>query len=84
MLILKISAGWDLYVLGLPLLGLLFFGYFKLDEVFAGKGKTSKPGKSRRPPPPAEHTPAQMKKFEVAMQSDPDGRSWSEFRASRR
>jgi hypothetical protein len=81
MLISKASAGWDVYAFGIPLLGLLFFGFFKLDEVFTGR----RPGKPTiKRPPPAERNPAQMRNYEIAMQSDPDGRSWDKGRTSKR
>lgn len=79
-----VSAGsetWDMYALGIPLLILLFFGFFKLDEVFTG-GKTRKPT-TRRPPPPVERPAAQMRDFEIAMQRDPDGRAWNDRHISK-
>jgi hypothetical protein len=33
-----LNSGWDNLLLGAPLIGLLFFGYFRLDQVFTAKG----------------------------------------------
>ena len=82
MLISKASTAWDVYAFGIPLLALLFIGFFKLDEIFTGR-KVSKPLR-KRAPAPVEHTPSQMRQFEVAMQSDPDGRSWSQSSRAQR
>ena len=82
MLASSASSSWDVFAFGIPLLALLFFGFFKLDQVFAGR-KQGRP-LTRRPPPPVERSEVQMQKFETAMQSDPDGRSWDERRTPRR
>lgn len=69
-----LTSEWDVYLLGLPLLALLFFGYFKLDEVFT----------SKRPPqePPTRAVPS-VEAMRHRMGTDPDGTPW-ETRAPRR
>jgi hypothetical protein len=62
------KAGWDLFLFGVPLIALLFFGFFRLDEVFtARKGNE----RDRRAP----STPERRKS---PIGTDPDGRSWDE------
>jgi hypothetical protein len=63
------KAGWDLYLFGIPLIALLVFGFFKLDQVFTARRGGA--GVTRRPPPVVDKT-------ETSMRSDPDGRSWDE------
>jgi hypothetical protein len=63
------KAGWDLYFFGIPLIALLVFGFFRLDQVFTSRHK------GRRPP---RRPPAVIDKKETSMRSDPDGRSWDE------
>jgi hypothetical protein len=61
-------SGWDVFLFGIPLIALLVFGFFRLDEVFtARKGRTQ----DRRPASPAERK-------RKSMHSDPDGRSWDD------
>lgn len=81
MLVSESSEAWDVYAFGIPLLLLLFVGYFKLDEVFTDR----KPGKPlvKRPPPPVELPAAQMRRYEIAMQSDPDGQAWDDRTTSK-
>jgi hypothetical protein len=61
-------AGWDLFLFGVPLIALLFFGFFRLDEVFTAR----KNGERARHP---TSTPERRKSL---MGTDPDGRSWDE------
>jgi hypothetical protein len=63
------SASWDVYAFGIPLIALLVFGFFKLDQVFTAR-KGGKRG-PRRPLPVID-------KHGKSMRSDPDGRSWDE------
>jgi hypothetical protein len=63
------EAGWDLYLFGIPLLAMLVFGFFKLDQVFTSRRGSA--GVTRRRPPVVDKT-------ETSMRSDPDGRSWDE------
>ena len=61
-------SGWDVFLFGIPLIALLVFGFFRLDEVFTAR----KGGKQDRRPassPEPKRRP---------MNSDPDGRSWDE------
>lgn len=63
-----VNGGWDNFLfLGIPLLGILFFGYFKLDEVFANRKET------RRPTPRPAAVPQTT---DASMRRDPDGRPW--------
>ena len=62
------KAGWDLFLFGVPLIALLFFGFFRLDEVFT----TRRGGEHNRRPP---STPEPRKSL---IGTDPDGRSWDE------
>jgi hypothetical protein len=61
-------AGWDVWVFGIPLLALLFFGFFRLDRIFTSRKKG--PGSATR------RRPAVVDKTGASMRSDPDGRSW--------
>jgi hypothetical protein len=58
----------DEYLLFLPLVALLVFGYFRIDEIFGPK-KHCRP--SRRPSRPVSD-PA-----DTSLMTDPDGRPWS-------
>jgi hypothetical protein len=61
-------TGWDLFLFGVPLIALLVFGFFRLDEVFtARKGGA----RTRRPSSTAEGRKSRIG-------TDPDGRSWDE------
>jgi hypothetical protein len=61
-------SGWDLFFFGIPLIALLFFGFFRLDEVFTAR----KSGERDRRP---SSTPKPKKSL---IGTDPDGRSWDE------
>jgi len=62
------GSGWDAFLFGIPLIALLIFGFFRLDEVFtARKGG----GRDRRP----SSTPERRKS---SIGTDPDGRSWDD------
>lgn len=58
---------WDEFILIVPLVALLVFGYFRVDEIF---GKKKQAHGMRRPSQPAAD-PA-----EESMMTDPDGRPW--------
>ena len=60
-------AGWDLFLFGVPLIGLLIFGFFRLDEVF-----TRKKGAPVPRPSPAAH------RSKKVLGTDPDGRAWDD------
>ena len=61
------NAEWDTFIFGIPLIALLFFGYFRLDELFTAK---SAPAPQPRP------IPTSVKECH-SMLTDPDGRPWS-------
>ncbi len=69
-----LTEGLDVYFFGIPLIALLFFGYFRLDETFTMKKRTPNP--AQRPVPAVDRNGK-------SMCTDPDGRPW-EKRASRR
>lgn len=61
------KAGWDVFLFGIPLIALLIFGFFRLDQVFT----------SHKKPSTDDQTPAARgPKRERSMTSDPDGRPW--------
>ena len=63
------DAGRDVYLFGIPLIALLVFGFFRLDQVF-----TTRKNRPREIPDPS---PA-SRQHEKSMRSDPDGRPWDE------
>ena len=67
-------SGWDVFLFGIPLIALLVFGFFRLDEVFTAR----KGGKEHRRPA----SPPERKR--KSMHSDPDGRSWDESDSPRK
>jgi hypothetical protein len=69
------KAGWDIYVFGAPLIALLFFGFFRLDQVFMARKHSA---------PRPRHRPAVVDKDGASMRSDPDGRSWDKPAESKR
>lgn len=71
----NINDGSDVILFGIPLLALLFFGYFRLDETFTMR--------KRVPTPPPGPTPV-IKKDGRAMGTDPDGRPWEKPAPRRR
>jgi hypothetical protein len=62
-------AGWDLFLFGLPLIALLVFGFFRLDQVFTAKKKDLST--------PRRENPASDRSGK-SMHSDPDGRPWDD------
>jgi hypothetical protein len=62
------KAGWDVYLFGIPLIALLVFGFFRLDQVFT----------SRKNPNPNAPRPSPERKHDKSMLSDPDGRPWDD------
>jgi len=62
------KAGWDVYLFGIPLIALLVFGFFRLDQVFTSR-------KNQNPNAPG---PSLGRKHEKSMLSDPDGRPWDD------
>jgi hypothetical protein len=71
--IMALKSGWDagrdVYLFGIPLIALLVFGFFRLDQVF-----TARKNHPREVP---DLNPA-SKRHERKMCSDPDGRPWDE------
>lgn len=67
MIIEAAQAGWDVFVFGIPLIALLVFGFFRLDQVF-----TSRKTENKEVPDSSRVT----RKYEKSMRSDPDGRPW--------
>lgn len=68
-------TGLDTFVFGVPLIALLVFGYFRLDEVFAS---SREPATAREDSAPAAEARRQL------MMSDPDGQAWQPRKANRR
>ena len=66
------KTGWDVFLFGVPLLVVLFFGFFRLDEVFTSRKKGTRPARRA--------TLAEDKfaddKYKESWRSDPDGRPW--------
>jgi hypothetical protein len=60
------KAGWDVFLFGIPLIAMLVFGFFRLDEVFTLRKK-----ETHHPPKSAANS-----RPEKSMCSDPDGRPW--------
>jgi len=61
------KAGWDVFLFGVPLLALLIFGFFRLDEVFTARRKQA---------PPTDRQTSADDKYRESWRSDPDGRPW--------
>ena len=64
-----VKAGWDTFFFGIPLVALLFIGYFRLDEIFASRKRVDTPRIGPLPKPG---------KKRPSMLTDPDGRPWDE------
>jgi len=63
------NAGWDVFLFGIPLIALLIFGFFRLDQVFTSRRRETR---DTPDPQPSSTRPAK------SMCSDPDGRPWDE------
>lgn len=61
------KAGWDVFLFGIPLIALLIFGFFRLDQVFTSHKKSSSD---------VQAPPTGPRRRERSMTSDPDGRPW--------
>jgi hypothetical protein len=61
------NANWDNLMLCIPLVGLLIFGYFRVDEIFGPKKPTTHPSHPTIP----VRDPA-----EPSLMTDPDGTPW--------
>ena len=62
------KAGWDVYLFGIPLVALLVFGFFRLDQVFTSRKYESSEAPRGLP----------ERKHKKSMLSDPDGRPWDD------
>lgn len=67
------GSGLDVFMFGIPLIVLLVFGYFRLDEIFTRK----------RPTEPAHKQPPTIHADPETMGSDPDGKPWEKPLARR-
>ena len=61
------NSSWDTVMFGIPLIALLIFGYFRLDEIFEPR----KPSAGIR-----RHTHPVKDPAEQSLLTDPDGRPW--------
>ncbi len=61
-----LAQAWDIYLFGFPLVALLFFGYFRLDETFTPRKRAPAPVKA---PVPVIKCDGKM------ICTDPDGRT---------
>jgi hypothetical protein len=61
------NEGPDVFLFGIPLIALLFFGYFRLDETFTLR---------KRVPNPLPGPSPVLKRNGRMMGTDPDGRPW--------
>lgn len=72
-----LSKGFDEFLFGIPLLILLFFGFFRLDETLTSRRKS---GKQATPPADpdiyARQVPQKLDPQRSTPLSDPDGRPW--------
>ena len=69
------SEGPDVFLFGVPLIALLFFGYFRLDETFTMRKRVPNPLPGPRPVVSRDGEP---------MGTDPDGRPWEKREPRRR
>jgi hypothetical protein len=71
----SLKSIWDVLLFGIPLLLVLFFTHFRLDEVFASRKST----RLKAPEPPT------VSPFdESSMYRDPDGRAWDQPASGKR
>lgn len=66
-----LSKGFDEFLFGIPLIVLLFFGFFRLDEAFTKKAKRHEPSAPASRPDANSLDPRRSSPM-----SDPDGRPW--------
>ncbi|MFP5237302.1 MAG: hypothetical protein ACLGSD_15495 [Acidobacteriota bacterium] len=75
-----LSNGFDKFLFGIPLLLLLFFGFFRLDETLTSRkkgGKQSTPAAQADPEIYARQAPHRPEAQRASPLSDPDGRPWT-------
>lgn len=71
----QLIEGPDVFLFGIPLIALLFFGYFRLDETFTMR---------KREPNPSPGPGSVVHHDGQAMGTDPDGRPWEKRTPRRR
>jgi hypothetical protein len=64
-----VNYGWDSIFIGIPLIALLAFSFFRLDEAFTARKKSSPENRPRS---------ATVVRKGQPLGTDPDGRSWDE------
>jgi hypothetical protein len=69
-----LNSGWDTVVFAVPLIGFLFVGFFRLDELFSAS--------KREPRARTRRAPAGMDADGEPIICDPDGRPWHQTRRS--
>lgn len=75
-----LSKGFDEFLFGIPLLVLLFFGFFRLDETLTSRKKSGTQAEPAAPQDPeiyARQNPRSLDPRRASPLSDPDGRPWT-------
>lgn len=73
MLSTNLSSGFDEFLFGIPLIVLLFCGFFRLDETL-----TKKTPRDQQREPVARPDPKSLDPRRSTPMSDPDGRPWKQ------
>ena len=68
---IMLKPGWETFLFAVPFLGVLFLGYFRLDEIFASRKRTAGEPRTKIRRPMATLDEDGQPVF-----SDPDGRRW--------
>lgn len=77
MLSTDLSKGFDEFLFGIPLIVLLFVGFFRLDEVFTKKAPRNELAESAPEEVIYQRTsPKTLDPRRTSPMSDPDGRPW--------
>jgi hypothetical protein len=82
-----LSKGFDEFLFGIPLLVLLFFGFFRLDETLTSKKRRGKQDLPSAPSDPEIYTRQNPQKLDPRRPnplSDPDGRPWGSRERARK
>ena len=82
-----LSKGFDEFLFGIPLIVLLFFGFFRLDETLTSRksnGKRDVPPAQSDPEMYARKTPQSLDPRRASPLSDPDGRPWTSRERARK
>ena len=61
---IALQSGWETFLLAAPIVGMILVGVFRLDEIAANSGRTSRP-----------RIPGNDENGRV-LSTDPDGRPW--------